>query len=68
LLERRDDAARNYLAIAGDSPEEELEFLLIADDPYAVLRAVLLSTAEEEEVAEVEHGLLEEGRDVGEHL
>jgi hypothetical protein len=68
LLERHDDAACNYLAIAGDSPEEELEFLLIADDPYAVLRVVLLSTAEEEEVAEVEHGLLEEGCDVGEHL
>jgi hypothetical protein len=69
MPERHDDTARNYLTVTEDSPEEELEFLLAGDDPYAEVRAALLSTAEKEEVvAEVERGLLEEGRDAGEHL
>ncbi|TVU51297.1 hypothetical protein EJB05_02708, partial [Eragrostis curvula] len=71
--ERRDDAARRYLAVAGDAPtEEQLDRLLAAadangagDDSDAAMSAALLSTAGEEqeaaakEVAEVERGLLE---------
>ncbi|TVU51308.1 hypothetical protein EJB05_02723, partial [Eragrostis curvula] len=71
--ERRDDAARRYLAVAGDAPtEEQLDRLLAAadangagDDSDAAMRAALLSAAGEEqeaaakEVAEVERGLLE---------
>ncbi|CAN6335768.1 unnamed protein product [Urochloa humidicola] len=69
--ERREDAARRYLAVAGDAPtEEQLDSLLAnADgDSDAAMRAALLSAAapaakEQEEaareVAEVERGLLE---------
>ncbi|OEL36664.1 hypothetical protein BAE44_0002316 [Dichanthelium oligosanthes] len=69
--ERRDDAARRYLAVAGDAPtEEQLDWLLAStEDSDAAVRAALLSAApaaavvaeEQEEaakeVAEVEHGL-----------
>nr|CAB3476717.1 unnamed protein product [Digitaria exilis] len=71
-VERREDAARRYLAIAGNVPrEEQLDRLLdsTADDSDAAMRAALLSApaaAEEEEqeeaareVTEVERGLLE---------
>ncbi|KAL6905497.1 hypothetical protein ACP4OV_003098 [Aristida adscensionis] len=60
--ERRGDAARRYLAVAGDEPtEEQLDRLVAADDPDAAMRAALLSAAgaEQEEAAEVERGLLE---------
>ncbi|PUZ63234.1 hypothetical protein GQ55_3G052000 [Panicum hallii var. hallii] len=68
--ERREDAARRYLAVAGDAPtEEQLDRLLAnAADSDAAMRAALLSApaavAEEQqeaarEVAEVERGLLE---------
>ncbi|CAL4903849.1 unnamed protein product [Urochloa decumbens] len=72
--ERREDAARRYLAVAGDAPtEEQLDRLLAStgDDSDAAMRAALLSAAapaaaaaeEQEEaareVAEVERGLLE---------
>lgn len=66
-VERREDAARRYFAVAGNAPtEEQLDGLLAGtDDSDAALRAALLSTsgAEQEaaakEVAEVERGLLE---------
>ncbi|CAL5097946.1 unnamed protein product [Urochloa decumbens] len=69
--ERREDAARRYLAVAGDAPtEEQLDRLLASTDgdSDAAMRAALLSAspaAKEEqeeaarEVAEVERGLLE---------
>ncbi|CAN6344645.1 unnamed protein product [Urochloa humidicola] len=69
--ERREDAARRYLAVAGDAPtEEQLDRLLASTDgdSDAAMRAALLSAApaaleEQEEaareVAEVERGLLE---------
>ncbi|CAN6326058.1 unnamed protein product [Urochloa humidicola] len=73
--DRREDAARRYLAVAGDTPtEEQLDRLLAnADgDSDAAMRVALLSAApapaaaaaeEQEEaareVAEVERGLLE---------
>lgn len=66
--ERRSDAARRYLAVAGDAPtEEQLDRLLASTDGSsdAAMRAALLSAAGAEqdeaakEVAEVERGLLE---------
>ncbi|RCV35912.1 hypothetical protein SETIT_7G277400v2 [Setaria italica] len=69
--ERREDAARRYLTVAGDAPtEEQLDRLLAnTDDSDAAMRAALLSAApaavaeEQEEaareVSEVERGLLE---------
>ncbi|KAK3139519.1 hypothetical protein QOZ80_5AG0384590 [Eleusine coracana subsp. coracana] len=64
---RRDDAARRYLAVAGDAPtDEQLDRLLLAADDSASDSALqqatlLLSAAGEEqrEVAEVERGLVE---------
>ncbi|CAD6268092.1 unnamed protein product [Miscanthus lutarioriparius] len=71
-VERRSDAARRYLAVAGDAPtEEQLDRLLASstDDGSvssdAAMRAALLSAAGSEqdeaakEVAEVERGLVE---------
>ncbi|RLM97947.1 hypothetical protein C2845_PM06G12550 [Panicum miliaceum] len=64
--ERREDAARRYLAVAGDAPtEEQLDRLLAnADDSDAALLSAPAAVAEEQqeaarEVAEVERGLLE---------
>lgn len=70
--ERRSDAARRYLAVAGDAPtEEQLDRLLLASndgssDAAAMRAALLLSAAgaeqeQEQEVAEVEveRGLVE---------
>ncbi|GJN13585.1 hypothetical protein PR202_gb00306 [Eleusine coracana subsp. coracana] len=63
---RRDDAARRYLAVAGDAPtDEQLDRLLASDDSSdsaALQQATLLLSAvgeEQREVAEVERGLVE---------
>ncbi|KAJ1265141.1 hypothetical protein BS78_08G056800 [Paspalum vaginatum] len=61
--ERRGDAARRYLAATGDAPTEaQLDGLLAgagADDSDAALLSAPGAGAEQEEVAEVERGLLE---------